>query len=288
MTPQPVSTSFEFDGKSATIAAMKMRKAVGTDAAIAAVELKIAVEGLPISCMAALLAVPADHVAAAFWAIEDADKIDTAKGDKLDRRFLAIDVVECETAYEERHELKINGVPAIRCALVDRFRMTPVAGQTVDITFRAVVSDPPSGWLDATTHKFLQKTLVTLRQDADMFNAAPKPDDTDAKDAERVDAAANAIAADIKSKRKGKRADEGENDGLGDLYEQATVYANAAGKLTVEGLRNGLKISYVRAAQLIEQMQVAGVIGPQDREGVRELLDRPAAKGAAASQATAH
>jgi DNA segregation ATPase FtsK/SpoIIIE-like protein len=58
----------------------------------------------------------------------------------------------------------------------------------------------------------------------------------------------------------------------GDLYEQAVRIVTAKGHASISGVQRRLKIGYNRAARLIEEMEVRGVVGPLQPNGSRELL----------------
>jgi S-DNA-T family DNA segregation ATPase FtsK/SpoIIIE len=58
--------------------------------------------------------------------------------------------------------------------------------------------------------------------------------------------------------------------GLGedaDLLEQAIAFAKSRGKVSTSGIQRGLRISYPRAARLMEKMEQMGVVGPQESAG---------------------
>jgi S-DNA-T family DNA segregation ATPase FtsK/SpoIIIE len=59
-------------------------------------------------------------------------------------------------------------------------------------------------------------------------------------------------------------------EGLGedaDLLEQAIAYAKKRGKVSTSGIQRRLRISYPRAARLMEQMEQMGMVGPQVSAG---------------------
>ncbi len=59
-------------------------------------------------------------------------------------------------------------------------------------------------------------------------------------------------------------------EGLGedaDLLEQAIAYAKDHGKVSTSGIQRRLRISYPRAARLMEQMETMGMVGPQEAAG---------------------
>ena len=59
-------------------------------------------------------------------------------------------------------------------------------------------------------------------------------------------------------------------EGLGedaDLLEQAIAYAKSSGKVSTSGIQRHLRISYPRAARLMEQMEKMGLVEPQVSAG---------------------
>jgi hypothetical protein len=162
------STVFGFEGKLATIETMNVRKQGKAEGKEAALDLKICVEGLPAFCLAALIGAPLDEVEKAFWRIEDLERLDVSRGDLVDRRFLGIAGFKSSAGYKKKHAIKIRGLAKVRCDAVDKFEVEPVAGQLVNVTFRAVISDLPEGWVDGAMHRFLEPCVVTLEQDNEL------------------------------------------------------------------------------------------------------------------------
>lgn len=57
-----------------------------------------------------------------------------------------------------------------------------------------------------------------------------------------------------------------------DLYDQAVTLVRETGSAATSHLQRRLQIGYNRAAQLMEQMERAGVVGPACWPGPREVL----------------
>ncbi len=57
-----------------------------------------------------------------------------------------------------------------------------------------------------------------------------------------------------------------------DLLEQAIAYAKNRGKVTTSGIQRRLRISYPRAARLMEQMEAMGLVGPQESAGRKRAV----------------
>jgi len=58
------------------------------------------------------------------------------------------------------------------------------------------------------------------------------------------------------------------------LFDQAVALVTREGKASTSFIQRGLKIGYNRAANLIEQMEKEGVVGPANHVGKREVLAR--------------
>jgi S-DNA-T family DNA segregation ATPase FtsK/SpoIIIE len=62
---------------------------------------------------------------------------------------------------------------------------------------------------------------------------------------------------------------EGEQD---PLYDQAVRIVVESRKASISGVQRRLKIGYNRAARMIETMEAAGLVGPLQSNGMREVL----------------
>ncbi|MEA5445497.1 DNA translocase FtsK 4TM domain-containing protein [Gammaproteobacteria bacterium AB-CW1] len=59
------------------------------------------------------------------------------------------------------------------------------------------------------------------------------------------------------------------------LYDQAVRLVTETRKASISGVQRRLKIGYNRAARMIEQMEEAGIVGPLQSNGSREVLAAP-------------
>ena len=66
--------------------------------------------------------------------------------------------------------------------------------------------------------------------------------------------------------------DDGEQD---PLYDQAVQIVTETRKASISGVQRRLKIGYNRAARLVETMEAAGLVGPLESNGQREVLVPP-------------
>jgi len=74
----------------------------------------------------------------------------------------------------------------------------------------------------------------------------------------------------------------GGEDGNGEadpLYDQAVQIVAETRRASVSGIQRRLKIGYNRAARLVETMEQAGLVGPLQSNGFREVLAPPPAEG---------
>ncbi len=67
-------------------------------------------------------------------------------------------------------------------------------------------------------------------------------------------------------------ADQGEQD---PLYDDAVRIVTESRRASVSGVQRRLKIGYNRAARLVESMEAAGLVGPLQSNGSREVLAPP-------------
>jgi S-DNA-T family DNA segregation ATPase FtsK/SpoIIIE len=68
---------------------------------------------------------------------------------------------------------------------------------------------------------------------------------------------------------------DGEQD---PLYDQAVRIVVESRKASISGVQRRLKIGYNRAARMIETMEAAGLVGPLQSNGAREVLAPPPAE----------
>jgi S-DNA-T family DNA segregation ATPase FtsK/SpoIIIE len=69
---------------------------------------------------------------------------------------------------------------------------------------------------------------------------------------------------------------EGEGDGEQDaLYDEAVRIVTETRKASISGVQRRLRIGYNRAARMVEEMERAGVVGPLQSNGSREVLAPP-------------
>nr|VFK63169.1 MAG: DNA translocase FtsK [Candidatus Kentron sp. TUN] len=59
------------------------------------------------------------------------------------------------------------------------------------------------------------------------------------------------------------------------LYDEAVRIVTETRRASISGVQRRLKIGYNRAARMVEKMEMAGVVGPQESNGNREVLAPP-------------
>jgi S-DNA-T family DNA segregation ATPase FtsK/SpoIIIE len=62
------------------------------------------------------------------------------------------------------------------------------------------------------------------------------------------------------------------------LYDQAVQIVLDTRKASISGVQRRLKIGYNRAARMVESMEAAGLVGPLQSNGAREILVPPGTK----------
>ncbi|RMG31844.1 MAG: DNA translocase FtsK [Gammaproteobacteria bacterium] len=74
----------------------------------------------------------------------------------------------------------------------------------------------------------------------------------------------------------GEAGDGGEADSEADpLYDQAVRIVTETRRASISGIQRRLKIGYNRAARMVEAMEAAGIVGPLQPNGSREVLAPP-------------
>lgn len=77
----------------------------------------------------------------------------------------------------------------------------------------------------------------------------------------------------VDTEEEGGSGADGEESGESDpLYDEAVQIVLETRKASISGIQRRLKIGYNRAARLVESMQAAGLVGPMENNGVREIL----------------
>ena len=84
----------------------------------------------------------------------------------------------------------------------------------------------------------------------------------------------DAVLKDVESATEygGGEPDDFEQD---DLYDQAIRIVTESRRASISGLQRRLKVGYNRAARMVEAMEAAGVVGPLEANGSREVLAPP-------------
>jgi DNA segregation ATPase FtsK/SpoIIIE, S-DNA-T family len=73
----------------------------------------------------------------------------------------------------------------------------------------------------------------------------------------------------------GMAGEEGGDAEQDPLYDEAVRIVTESRKASISGVQRRLKIGYNRAARMIETMEAAGLVGPLQTNGSREVLAPP-------------
>ena len=65
------------------------------------------------------------------------------------------------------------------------------------------------------------------------------------------------------------------SDQIDALYDEAVRFVTETRKASISAVQRRLKIGYNRAARMVEEMERTGVVGPQETNGMREVLAPP-------------
>ena len=66
--------------------------------------------------------------------------------------------------------------------------------------------------------------------------------------------------------------DEGSDPESDPLYDEAVAFVLDSRKASISSVQRKLRVGYNRAARLIEQMEVSGVVSPMSSNGSRDIL----------------
>jgi S-DNA-T family DNA segregation ATPase FtsK/SpoIIIE len=73
----------------------------------------------------------------------------------------------------------------------------------------------------------------------------------------------------------GEGGEDGSDPEQDPLYDEAVRIVTESRKASISGVQRRLKIGYNRAARMIEAMEEAGLVGPLQSNGSREVLAPP-------------
>ncbi|BBA36712.1 DNA translocase FtsK [Methylocaldum marinum] len=73
----------------------------------------------------------------------------------------------------------------------------------------------------------------------------------------------------------GKSSGGGDGEELDALYDEAVRFVTESRKASISSVQRRFKVGYNRAARMIEDMEKAGVVGPAETNGSREVLAPP-------------
>ena len=82
--------------------------------------------------------------------------------------------------------------------------------------------------------------------------------------------------SDIALKQEGAK----EEEGVGEVYEQAKELVLSTGSASASLIQRRLRVGYPRAARMIEQMEADGLVGAAGRDGRRVVVGRRGPVGA--------
>jgi S-DNA-T family DNA segregation ATPase FtsK/SpoIIIE len=75
--------------------------------------------------------------------------------------------------------------------------------------------------------------------------------------------------------REESEAQEARGEDVDEMYDRAIAIVAETRNASISYLQRRLKVGYNRAARMIEQMELDGIVGPQDGTKGREVFARP-------------
>ncbi|QBG34664.1 DNA translocase FtsK [Litorilituus sediminis] len=76
----------------------------------------------------------------------------------------------------------------------------------------------------------------------------------------------------------GEQAEGGEEEELDTLYDEAISFVTETRRVSISSVQRKFRIGYNRAARIVEQMEMQGVVSPPGHNGAREVLAPPPVK----------
>ena len=76
----------------------------------------------------------------------------------------------------------------------------------------------------------------------------------------------------------GEQAEGGAEEELDTLYDEALAFVTESRRASISGVQRKFRIGYNRAARIIEQMELQGVVSAPGHNGAREVLAPPPVK----------
>jgi S-DNA-T family DNA segregation ATPase FtsK/SpoIIIE len=73
----------------------------------------------------------------------------------------------------------------------------------------------------------------------------------------------------------GRSSGGGDGEELDALYDEAVRFVTESRKASISSVQRRFKVGYNRAARMIEDMEKAGIVGPAETNGSREVLAPP-------------
>jgi len=81
------------------------------------------------------------------------------------------------------------------------------------------------------------------------------------------------LHAEIESGSESGTSGSGELSGeLDELYDEAVQIVTSTGRASISSLQRRMRIGYNRAARIIEDMEIAGIVSQMDKSGIRTVI----------------
>ena len=151
---------FEHKGK-AELVHINVRKGTGEDSQ-ATVDLKLKVEGLPLTTAATALGVEnPDELKRAFFHSVAEDAQESA-------RFLGLKSITTGAKWEGKHGITLSGFRRLRAHSVSKVELIPRAAGKFDGVMQVTVQEPPAGFLDLLSAQLNSIIPINLEHDAEL------------------------------------------------------------------------------------------------------------------------
>lgn len=139
----------------------------------------------------------------------------------------------------------------LKDAAIKKFRFKAVKGGIAELVFQMSIAEPPPKTVDLLASQLATQTwfkFIVVQGDLPLHDAGKSEPSAEPKSGGDADTEADP------------------------LYAQAVEMVLETGKASVSWVQRRLSVGYNRAARMVEQMEVAGIVGPSGPGGEREIF----------------
>jgi len=229
----------------ATIAHLNFRKQ-GKDQDEVAIDIKFQGEEIPAAWFLPVFGIAAERILHdAFW--------DTKAPDQP-ARFINLKGIKLDAEWDGRHSFQLaSGLYEDRIEKLKGFNLTPRGRRRFDCEFSLTVLNPKTTLVDYLVEYNKETVRLEITPDPDLFDQDDSP--------HRL--------ADASQPSETDSAKGGDDD---PLVFQAAAWVRENNKASISALQRGLKVSYNRAARLMQALEARGIASARKPNGSRDVI----------------